>query len=102
MWVGSRCCTNTNAIPVSVGKFWSNSVNASKPPADAPTPTMGNPPAAGADEVSDRGGRGADSACPPERFSVFGLDGVLSGALPRETSVLVLFVFIRLGRHSAS
>ena len=39
---GSRCCTRTKPIPVSVGRCLSNSVNASNPPADAPTPTTGN------------------------------------------------------------
>src|SRR6266508_2640812 len=41
---GSRCCTNTKAMPVSVGKCWSSCVSASKPPADAPIPTTGGPP----------------------------------------------------------
>ena len=39
--VGSRCCTSTNAMPVSFGKCLSNLVNASSPPADAPMPTTG-------------------------------------------------------------
>jgi hypothetical protein len=37
---GSRYCTRTKAMPVSVDKRWSNRVKASKPPADAPMPTM--------------------------------------------------------------
>src|SRR2546425_6429091 len=41
-WVGSRCCTSTNAMPVRGGKYLSNCVIASKPPADAPMPTIGN------------------------------------------------------------
>src|SRR2546422_7633356 len=41
-WVGSRCCTSTNAMPVRGGKCLSNCVIASKPPADAPMPTIGN------------------------------------------------------------
>lgn len=39
-WSGSRCCTSTKPMPVSSGKCLSNSVNASNPPADAPTPTI--------------------------------------------------------------
>jgi hypothetical protein len=31
----------TNAMPVSMGKFESNPLNASNPPADAPIPTTG-------------------------------------------------------------
>src|SRR5216684_2616133 len=44
---GSRCCTRTNAIPVSVGRFLSSSEKASSPPADAPMPTI-NPQDGGA------------------------------------------------------
>src|SRR5437867_985260 len=36
---GARCCTSTNAKPVSLGNDLSNCSNASRPPADAPTPT---------------------------------------------------------------
>jgi hypothetical protein len=36
------CCTSTKAMPVSSRNARSNSVNASNPPADAPTPTIGN------------------------------------------------------------
>ena len=36
---GSRCWTNTKAMPVSLGRRCSRSVNASKPPAEAPIPT---------------------------------------------------------------
>ena len=39
-WLGSRCCTKTKAMPVLPGRCVSSWVNASKPPADAPTPTM--------------------------------------------------------------
>lgn len=40
-WVGSRCCTSTNAIPVRDGNSFNSCVVASNPPADAPIPTMG-------------------------------------------------------------
>src|SRR5438552_7918160 len=40
---GSRCWISTKAIPVSLGRASRSSVNASRPPAEAPTPTMGNP-----------------------------------------------------------
>ena len=40
---GSRCCTSTKAMPVSVGRCARSSVKASSPPADAPMPTMGKP-----------------------------------------------------------
>src|SRR5207249_10179679 len=36
---GARCCTSTNAKPVSLGNDLSNCSNASIQPADAPTPT---------------------------------------------------------------
>src|SRR5947199_7683151 len=39
-WVGSRCCTRMNAIPVSTGSARSICVKASSPPADAPMPTI--------------------------------------------------------------
>src|SRR4051812_24238911 len=39
---GSRCWMRMKAIPVSAGSALSSWVNASSPPADAPTPTMGN------------------------------------------------------------
>jgi len=41
-WEGSRCCTRTKATPVLPGRCFSKSDIASKPPADAPMPTMGN------------------------------------------------------------
>src|SRR5258708_38977015 len=37
--LGSRCCTNTSAMPVLGGRCVSTSVKASNPPADAPKPT---------------------------------------------------------------
>src|SRR5258708_6594523 len=39
--VGSRCCTRTKAIPVFSGRCESTLVNASRPPAEAPKPTIG-------------------------------------------------------------
>src|SRR5437763_5502776 len=39
---GARCCTNTMARSGSAGSASSSCENASKPPADAPTPTMEN------------------------------------------------------------
>src|SRR5690348_5297083 len=39
--VGSRCWTRTKAIPVLDGKCSSSCENASRPPAEAPAPTMG-------------------------------------------------------------
>src|SRR5580698_6117828 len=41
-WEGSRCCTKTKAMPVFGGSERNNSEKASRPPAEAPTPTMGN------------------------------------------------------------
>src|SRR5689334_12617645 len=38
-WVGSRCWTRTNAMPLSAGTALKNLRNASRPPADAPIPT---------------------------------------------------------------
>src|ERR1019366_2240058 len=40
--VGSKCCTNTNALPESSGMALSNFLKASNPPAEAPIPTTGN------------------------------------------------------------
>ena len=40
-WLGSRCCTSTKAMPVSIGSAPRSCLNASSPPAEAPTPTMG-------------------------------------------------------------
>src|SRR6266446_2895364 len=42
LWLGSRCWTSTYAISVPEPKALRNCVNASKPPAEAPTPTIGN------------------------------------------------------------
>ena len=47
--VGSRCCTNTNAMPVSSGSARRSWVKASRPPAEAPIPTTGK---RGADATS--------------------------------------------------
>src|SRR5688572_19270332 len=55
-WEGERCWTRTNPIPVSGGSAPSSSVKASSPPAEAPTPTMGNRPASPG--APRRGGRG--------------------------------------------
>src|SRR5216683_4811697 len=44
---GSRCWTSTKPMPVSSGRDLSNCVNASSPPAEAPTPTIGNGPFSG-------------------------------------------------------
>src|ERR1051326_3826936 len=49
---GSRCWTSTKAIPVSVGRAFRSSVNASRPPAEAPTPTIGNPSGRGSGSVT--------------------------------------------------
>src|ERR1019366_6724217 len=38
-WLGSRCWTSTKARPVSTGMAETSSLNASRPPADAPMPT---------------------------------------------------------------
>jgi hypothetical protein len=38
----ARCWIITKAKPVSTGKHSSSTLNASKPPAEAPIPTMGN------------------------------------------------------------
>src|SRR5215467_11190806 len=55
-WVGSRCGTNTKAIPGFAGKAFRRCVNASSPPADAPTPTTGNTGAFGLGKRSTVGG----------------------------------------------
>src|SRR6266478_6290868 len=43
-YFGSRCWTSTKAIAASSDRCASNSENASKPPAEAPMPTIGNVP----------------------------------------------------------
>src|SRR3990172_1585535 len=55
--LGARCCTKTNAIPVSTGSAWRRWVNASSPPADAPTPTTGHDGSVFEAFVSEDGGR---------------------------------------------
>ena len=40
-WLGYRCWINTNAIRVSDGSAWKNSLYASRPPAEAPIATTG-------------------------------------------------------------
>src|ERR1035438_7006112 len=42
--LGSRCWMKTNAMPVLDGRAWSISVKASRPPAEAPIPTIGKTP----------------------------------------------------------
>src|SRR5512139_4133059 len=42
--VGSRCWTITKAMPLSSGTCFRNCSIASRPPAEAPMPTMGKPP----------------------------------------------------------
>src|SRR5262245_9026460 len=42
-WLGARCVTRTNAMPVSEGMWERNRSSASRPPAEAPTPTIGKP-----------------------------------------------------------
>src|SRR6185503_3746919 len=37
---GSRCWTSTKAMPVSAGMCWRKFLNASRPPAEAPMPTV--------------------------------------------------------------
>ena len=41
-WRGSRCCTKTKAMPESMVSGCSSLVNAARPPADEPMPTMVN------------------------------------------------------------
>ena len=55
-WLGSRCCTSTKAMPVSIGSAPRSCLNASSPPAEAPTPTMGK---------ALWGGRAWTSSCSP-------------------------------------
>src|ERR1017187_8313385 len=42
-WLGSRCGTSTKAMPQAGGRWRKNCTKASRPPAEAPMPTMGNP-----------------------------------------------------------
>src|SRR6476661_2592764 len=58
--VGSRCCTSTKAILVSVGRCVSNCVNASRPPAEAPMPTIGNAAGGCSASRSEAAGFGLD------------------------------------------
>src|SRR5262249_24648089 len=41
VWWASRCGTRMKAMPLSIGIFEKNRWNASRPPADAPMPTIG-------------------------------------------------------------
>ncbi len=40
LWSGAKCCTSTNAMPVSAGMWVKNVLKASRPPAEAPMPTI--------------------------------------------------------------
>jgi hypothetical protein len=68
-------------------------VNASKPPADAPTPTIGNPALAGEDGVLGWGFREVAPVRPPERVSTFDLDAALCAAFSRESFSLRCGIF---------
>ena len=59
--LGARCCTRTKAMPVSAGSAPSIWVNASSPPAEAPTPTIGNAPASAVKVSAWPGGAGSAS-----------------------------------------
>ena len=62
--VGSRCCTMTNDMPVSLGSARRSWVKASRPPADAPIPTIGKRGDASSGPTSCRargGGRDRDT-----------------------------------------
>src|SRR5262245_1520825 len=74
--VGSRCWTKTKAMPVRWGRCRRSSRNASRPPAEAPTPTMGK-------RLLGLDGSGALAALPPGigapwRATDFPAAGVLS------------------------
>src|SRR5215831_1997451 len=93
--LGSRCCTRTNAIPVSWGRFVRSSVNASRPPAEAPTPTIGKPSLGG--ELSTAlvtTASGGGPALGPS-LSPLGFEGVL----PRSGLLLLLFLRTTIRRN---
>lgn len=52
-WFGSRCWIMTKPIPVVAGRWSSIFVKASRPPAEAPTPTTGQRPPVGDCSISD-------------------------------------------------
>ena len=79
-WVGERCETRTNAIPVSRGRAWSSWVKASSPPADAPTQTTGN-------------GRVCPGASSMRASASTGCSGVDAGAAPFFLRLLAPFFF---------
>src|SRR5512140_2301203 len=62
--VGSRCWTITKAMPLSLGTCLRNCSMASRPPAEAPMPTMGKAPLLAS--LAALGGRGlfSDAAFP--------------------------------------
>src|SRR5271157_5412053 len=61
-WVGSRCWIRIKAMPVPLGSAPSNLRKASRPPAEAPSPTTGK--LSGASDESDLG---EDCRLGPER-----------------------------------
>src|SRR5262245_37234325 len=75
--VASRCWTRTNAIPVSGGICLKNFSNASRPPAEAPSPMIGKSRSAGGGATSVPGS--TSSASSGKRFAgcCFGGVGLL-------------------------
>ncbi len=78
--VASRCCTRTSAMPESGGTWARSCRKASRPPAEAPTPTTGK------EAGGDAGRRGASGTArsgrslrgPPEDFGRVGMRWTLS------------------------
>src|SRR5450755_2505462 len=84
----------TNAMPVFDGNPWSISVNASRPPAEAPIPTIGNspPPDSSGSSAINAGKAGCGSA-------VGFLEGGLSFLAPFLFATFIQFkVYLRSSR----
>src|SRR4029077_16830344 len=80
LWLGSRCWRKTKAIPVESGKVVSMAVKASRPPADAPTPTTGKSLSIG--KRSEAAGEVCD---PAGRLFRFGVEDFFTGDTPHKS-----------------
>ena len=95
VWPGCWCVTTTNAIAFPGGTCEKNSSRASRPPAEAPTPTMGNKPVAvrGLPTAAGRTFRLRDApprfALPPRPGLPMGLGFRMTSASQAHTARLV-------------
>src|SRR5262249_41188843 len=99
-WWGARCWITTNAKPLSTGTREKNFSKASRPPADAPIPTMGTTPPTDGGPFSCLpldSGAGGEVFSPRNFFSAGSAGGpALLVAFFGRTRVLVLAITARI------